>query len=784
MAKEKYKYLPVAEDSNEINLREILDKYKRFWPWFLIITTIFLSLAVFYIKKAPNQYTSIASIIINDEKGNGTSRTTNGFDVDLLSGGLSSNSMANEMGLLRSKRLMLNTVKALDLNIQYFNDEDLVPRPLYYNSPIKVEILRLDEEKLKRAINNENNTFKVKYLGENGLQLLNETEETILKTDFNSHIQLSFVDFVIKSNIIDTSYTANWKEVTIKFLSARSVAAAYKKKLEVELIDDKATLITLKLTDGVAKRSEDILNQLIFEYNREAIEDKNLIAKSTADFIDERLSIINSELDSVESGKESFKELNRLTDIGTESSIMIQNISEYNKEQQQVATQLEVTSSMLNYIESGSNDLLPANLGLESETNAFVTNYNDLILKRDKLLSGSTNKNPLVVSLNEQIDQLKSNVKQSLLNQRQNLIIQRESLRKRTGSIGSQIARMPGQERQVRGIERQQSIKEALYLFLLQKREENTLELSVTGPKAKIVDSASSSGGSISPSPKIILGSAVILGLLLPFLVIRSRELLNNKIKSREDLEKLTKNLTILGELPLLRKKEDELIKKDDRSVLAESFRILAANLQFLISSRKKSDKGVSIFVTSTIKGEGKTFIATNMAITLALSGKKVVLVGADLRNPQLQRYQKKLHKALGVSDYLVNREHKLSSYIQKTEIHENLAVLPSGTIPPNPAELLHSDRLGNLFSELKQDYDYIVVDTAPALLVADTFLINMYADLTLYVTKADFTEKKLMEFSKDAVQKGKLKNISFVLNGVAPRHLGYGSKYGYVYGK
>ncbi|GAL88704.1 GumC family protein [Jejuia pallidilutea] len=783
MAKEKYKYLPVTEDSNEINLREILDKYKRFWPWFVIVTSIFLAVAVFYIKKAPNQYTSVASIIINDEKGNSTSRTSNGFDVDLLSGGLSSNSMANELGLLRSKRLMFNTVKALDLNVQYFNDGDLVPRPLYDASPIKVEILQLDEEKLSEAIRNENNILKVKYLGEDGLQLLNETEETVINTSFNSHIKLSFVDFVIKSNVEDTSDVANWKEVTIKFLPLKSVAAAYNKKLEVDLIDDNATLITLKLTDGVAKRSEDILNQLIFEYNKEAIEDKNLIAKNTADFIDERLSIINSELDSVESGKESFKELNRLTDIGAESSMMIQNISEYNKQQQQVATQLEVTGSMLNYLESGSNDLLPANLGLESETNGFVTNYNDLILKRDKLLAGSTNKNPLVVSLNEQIDQLRSNVKQSLLNQRQNLMIQKESLRKRTGSIGSQIARMPGQERQVRGIERQQSIKESLYLFLLQKREENTLELSVTGPKAKIVDSASSSGGSISPSPKIVLGSALLLGFLLPFIVIRSKELLNNKIKCREDLEKLTKNLTTLGELPLLRKKEHELIKKNDHSVLAEAFRILSANLQFISTSHKKRDKGVSIFVTSTVKGEGKTFVATNMAITLALTGKKIVLVGADLRNPQLQRYQKNLLKALGVSDYLVNKEHKLSTYLQETDLHENLMVLPSGTIPPNPAELLHSNRLGDMFSELKQDFDYVIVDTAPALLVADTFLINKYADLTLYITRADFTEKKLMDFTKDAVQKGKLKNINFVLNGVAHRNLGYGSKYGYTYG-
>lgn len=783
MAKEKYKYLPVAEDSNDINLREILDKYKRFWPWFVIVTTIFLAVALAFIKYAPNHYTSVASIIINDEKGNAGTRTSNGFDVDLLSGGLSSNSMANELGLLTSKRLMFNTVKALNLNVQYFNETDVISQPLYDSSPIKVEILRLDEQKLKHAIINETNTLTIGYKGDNRIQVTNEVSGTKIDTEFNTHIDLDFIDFVIKNNIADTTNTSSWTEVNVKFLPIKSVAAGYNKKLQVELIDDNATLIKLRLTDRVPQRAEDVLNQLIFEYNREAIEDKNLIAKNTADFIDERLSIINSELDSVESGKESFKQVNRLTDIGAESSMMIQNVSEYNKQQQQVATKLEVTGSMLSYLDSGSNDLLPANLGLESETNGFVTNYNDLIIKRDKLLAGSTNKNPLVVSLNEQIDLLRSNVKQSLLNQRQNLVIQKESLRKRSGFIGSQIARMPGQERQVRGIERQQSIKESLYLFLLQKREENTLELSVTGPKAKIVDNASSSGGTISPSPKIVLGAAVILGLLLPFLVIRGKELLNNKINSREDLEKLANNLTILGELPSIKTKDSELITTNDRSVLAEAFRILSANLQFVGASQNKSDRGASIFVTSTVKGEGKTFVSTNMAITLASTGKKVVLVGGDLRNPQLQRYQKSLDKALGVSDYLVNKNQELDAYIQNSEFHDNLKVLPSGTIPPNPAELLQTNRLSTMLSELKQDFDYVIVDTAPALLVADTFLINKYADVTLYITRANFTEKKLMEFTTDAVLNGKLKNLNLVLNDVAQRNLGYGSKYGYTYG-
>lgn len=781
MAKKKYKYLPVAEESNEFNFREVFDKYKRFWPWFVGVTLFFLLLAFTYMKYAPNHYTTVASIIVKGEENKGNSGASSGFDMNLISG-LSTNSMANELGLLTSKRLMLNTVKALNLNVQYIDDSKLIAQPLYDASPIKVQVLRLDESKLNQAIHKNDHIFRVRNLGSNGLQLINERTKAVINGNFDTPIALNFVDFVISSTSYAEEIGKDWNELIVKFVTFEGVAASYNRTLKVTLLDDQSTLIQLKLTDRLHKKAEDILNQLIFEYNKEAIDDKNLIAKNTADFIDERLNIINSELDSVESGKESFKEVNRLTNIGAESNMMIQNVSDYNQQRQQVETQLEVTSSMLNYMDSGSSNLLPANLGLESSTSEFVNDHNNLILERDRLLAGSTDKNPVVVRLSEQIDRIRSNVKQSLVTKRQNLIINRENLRRRAGVIGSQISRIPGQERQVRGIERQQNIKESLYLFLLQKREENTLELSVTGPKAKIVDSASSSGGSINPSPKIVLGSAFMLGLLLPFLVIRIKELLNDKIELREDLEQLTKDIPIVGEIPSIGKKDAELIKNNDRSVLSEAFRILSSNLQYLKVEHKDPNRGLSIFVTSTIQGEGKTFVSTNMAITLALTGKKVILVGVDLRNPQLQRYQKNLRKVLGVSDYLVNHKQELSHLFQETKLNEHLTILPAGSIPPNPAELLQSNRLGDMFAELEENFDYVVVDTAPALLIADTFLINKYSALTLYVTRAGFTKRKLMDFVIDAKQTGKLKNISLVLNDVPLTNLGYGSKYGYTY--
>jgi len=781
MAEETYKYLPVKEEYAEFNIREIVDKYLRYWPWFIVMTLLFLILAVAYIKYAPHQYTSVASIIVKDEENSGQSNNASNFNLSLFSG-ITTNSMTNELGLLNSKRLMLNTVKALDLNVQYIDDHNFIDEMLYENSPIKVQILKLDEKKLNSAIKNEHNLYRVKNLGNKKIKLINEENGAEIDTNLNSPIELDFVDFAIITPQIEGDSISDWTDILIKFVSIESLASNYNKEIRIELLDEKSTLIQLALTDRVPKRSEDILNQLIFEYNKEAIEDKNLIAKNTADFIDERLSIINTELDSVESGKESFKEVNRLTDIGAESSMMIQNVSQYNQQRQQVETQLEVTTSMLNYMDSGQSNLMPANLGLESNASEFVNDYNDLILQRDRLLAGSTSQNPLVVRLNEQIDQLKGNIKQSLVEQRRNLNINQENLRKRAGVIGSQISRVPGQERQVRGIERQQNIKESLYLYLLQKREENTLELSVTGPKAKIVDSAYSSGGSISPSPKIVLGIAAILGFLLPMLVIRGKELLNNTIQDKDDLEKVKRDIPIVGELPKVGKKEGELIKENDRSVLAEAFRILSSNLQFVNIDKKKQQRGTSIFVTSTIQGEGKTFIATNLAITLSLTGKKVILVGGDLRNPQIQRYQKNLEKVYGLSDYLVSNKQELKHLFQVSELNENLMILPSGTIPPNPAELLQNSRLGDLFKELEESFDYIVVDTAPSLLIADTFLINKYAALTLYVTRAGFTKRKLMDFAYEAKQTGKLKNMCLVLNDVPLINLGYGSKYGYTY--
>lgn len=777
-------HTPIRPQEEEINLREELDRYLKYWPWFVFGVILCVLIGFVYLKYTTAQYSTTASIIIKDEESKGPSSEMAAFaDLGLLSG-MGASSIENEIGILRSKSLMTKTVKALDLNITYYDEAGVKSKELYNKSPFNVQVLQLDEEKLSENINQElGNRFLIEPQSENDFILINTETDKSFEGKFGNPVNIGFADITIERTGTETEENL---EVSVQFSPVEVVVGKYRGGVQVNLTDQNSSLLELNLVDPVTEKAQDILDQLILEYNRQAIEDKNLVATNTASFIDERLNIINQELDSVEVGKEEFKESNQLTNIEAESELFIENASEYKKRQQEVGTQLELANAMLDHLKSNRpSDLLPANLGIQEEgVNDMIKEYNSLVLERNRILSASTEENPVVLRLNSQIDQMRGNVLQSLERMRSNLLIAQEDLERQAAVIGSQISAVPAKERQYRGIERQQNIKEALYLFLLEKREENSLSLAVTAPKAKIVDSAYSNTKPVSPKSKIILLAALILGLLIPFLIIYVKNLLNNKVTDRTDIEKATKEIPIVGEIPRIARKESDLISVNDRSVLSEAFRIMVTNLQYLLVGAGDKEKGIKLFVTSTVKGEGKTFIAFNLAITLANMGKKVVIVGADLRNPQLQRYETNARSYSGVSDYLYNTETGIKDIIAKAKAHEKLDIIASGNIPPNPSELLRSERMARLLNELEGVYDYIIVDTAPSMLVADTFLINKYADLTLYVARAGYTEKKLLGFAVDAKNEGKLHDVSFVLNDVELANFGYGNKYGYAYGE
>src|SRR5690554_5734661 len=770
----------IHKESNETNLREELERYIGYWPWFLVALFISLSISFLYLRYATPVYETIATILIKDEKNSALSELAAFQDLG-LTGSLNQSGFENEMQILKSKSLTERVVKELNLNVKYISEGNVRDSEMLDEVPFKVTVIT-SSDSLEFPLE----PFYIEPISELKFQAW-EADGEKQEYFFGDNISLSFGEFSVTLNMDHVLDTQKLSPVKVVVKSVPATIAGYRQKIKVEQLTDFSSVLLLSIEASNINKSEAILNALIKQYNQDAIDDRNIVSRNTANFINRRLEIISEELDSVETGKVEFKESNKLTDIVAEGQLFLQNESEYNKRLLSVETQLELVKTMMGYVrDAKESDLLPTNLGIEKEgTASAISTYNQTVLERDRLLGSSTEKNPAVVNLNDQIRRLKLTVLESLNNAKVSLEIQRNDLNAQEAIIGSKISSIPSKEKLFRGINRQQEIKESLYLYLLQKREENAISMAVTTPKAKVVDYAYSSMNPVSPKKIIILLAAIILGVLIPFSFIYIRILLDNKVHDKAYVEQRTKNTSVIGEIPKLDKKEAELVQKNDRSIFAESFRILRTNLQYLFTNISLPEgNGRTIFITSTIKGEGKTLVSFNLALTLANTGAKVILVGADIRNPQLHRYSPNAPYKKGVVEYLVHKDSTVNDYISKFELNDNLDLLFSGTIPPNPAELWMQNRTGEMFAELREIYDYVIVDTAPSMLVTDTFLINKYADATLYVMRAGYTEKRLLQFPIDNIDNKKLKNAAFVLNNVRVANLGYGNKYGYYYEK
>ena len=768
----------------EPTLREQIEQYSRYWPWFVLFVILSLAISFLYLRYATPVYQTVATILIKDEKNSAVSELAAFQDLGLI-GSLNQSGFENEMQILKSKSLTERVVKELDLNIRYFNEGNIRSAELFGNLPFRVTLLT-PQDSLKFP----SPPLFVSLISDQKFELWEE-EGGKKEYNYGERISLSVGNIMltpILENLErrDEGLYSNPIKVLISSVSA--TGDNYRQSIKTEQITQLSSVIQITLNSSNPKKAEAVLNVLIKQYNQDAMEDRNMVARNTADFINGRLQIITKELDSVESGKVDFKERNKLTDIAVEGQLFLQNESEFNKRQMEVEMQLELVRTMIDYVKKGNDaDLLPANLGIEKEgVSSAVSAYNQLVMERNRLLGSSTAKNPVILNLNEQINAVRSTVLESLNNAKISLQIARSDLNAQDARVNSKISAIPAKEKTFRSITRQQDIKEALYLYLLQKREENAISLAVTTPKAKVVDYAYTNNLPVSPKKNIIMLAGLVIGLLIPFGFIYVRGLLDNKIRNRIYIERNASDVPVIGEIPLLDKKTSEVIEKNDRSILAESFRILRTNLEYLFiggDSHETERNGRTIFVTSTVKGEGKTLVSYNLALTLANSGAKVVLVGGDIRNPKLHRYIAEVAYKKGVVEYLVHEESNIEDYLNISDHNENLSVLFSGTIPPNPAELWMRPRTKQLFQELKEKFDYVIVDTAPCMLVTDTFLISKYADITLYVLRAGYTEKRLIDFPVDSIKSKKLKNVAFVLNNVSEVNYGYGNKYSYTYG-
>lgn len=750
-----------------INIKEEIFKYIIHWRWFVLSGFVALVIAFLYLRYAENKYQSQTTILIKDDKSQ-NNQLMAFSELDIFGGG---KVIDNEIEVLKSRTLSEITVDSLDLNISYYTEGNIKKTEIYSETPIKViDVKGLESEKFKSQY------YSVKFT-DNGYHIKSENSGDLGEYQFGQEVKSDSISFAIVRNNLKT--TEELKESTtigIDIKSRGQTVENLRSSLSIEPASKNASVLRLSVILPNSEKGSDYLNHLVAIYNEQSIFEKRIVSKNTADFISNRLDIIAVELGDVEKDVEQYKNINQIADLETEVRLSLQKLNEFQKSVIENEVQIKITQDLINYLKSSEPyDLIPANY---AQGNIVVDEINKMIIERDRLLSsprGATENNPRIVQAGVQITELKANVLNSLNQQLSNLKISRSDLKQKESEINTKIAQTPRQEREFRIIDRQQKVKEALYLYLLQKREETNITMAATELNAKVIDVAIPVTKAVSPKKMIILLAAVILGLLIPFIVIYVINLLDTKIKTRLDIEGKTP-IPFLGDVPTS-DSPNQLIDINSRSSSAEAMRIVRTNLEFML--HKQEGRSKTIFLTSTFSGEGKTFVSVNLAATIALSGKRTILVGTDLRNPRISDYIPSPER--GVSNYLTNNDASIEDFITKVDKFNDFHVLTAGSIPPNPAELLMSSKVDEMFAYLKANYDYIIVDTAPVSLVTDTLLIAKHADSFIYVIRANKLDKKMLEIPESLHRDSKLPNMSILLNDTDSTK-GYG--YGYGYGQ
>lgn len=801
MSDERYDDLFQAENEKPVDYKAILFEYLMYWPWFVACLLVCVVGAWCYLRYQAPVYNVNATVLIKQ----GDKNKPNGQNASLAAmqdfGMLSmANNFDNEVEIIQSRTLLKKVVNALNLNITYTKKRTFgYPIQLYKNTPVQVWMNPEEADKLPSPLQIQLDYTPDGKVQTNALFTHNGKEETVSK-HFNKLpgvlvTPVGTVTFSLKdSTNIQEAHT-----ICATIISPTVAAANCKSRLSAGSVNKVTTIVRLNYNDTHIGRGMDFLNTLVALYNRDANDDKNEVASRTAEFIDTRIQIINQELGTTESQLASYKQKAGLTDLSSDAQLALQGNAEYAQKQAENATQLRLVQFLKEYIDNPTNqmEVIPANIGLADNALASViSQYNEMLTERKRLLRTSSESNPAVVNLDASIQATRKNVQTSVSSVLKGLEITRNDLERQARKFEGKISNAPTQEKELLSITRQQEIKASLYLMLLQKREENAITLAATANNGRMIEEPLP-GGPVAPNSKTYYLLALVLGIGIPVVSIYLRNLLRFKIESRADVEKIT-DVPIVGDIPMTDIQGNPIVIRENKNELMEEvFRSVRTNIQYMLSEGHKV-----ILFTSTSSGEGKSFTAGNLACSFAFMGKKVVIVGLDIRKPGLNKVFQLSTREKGITQYLANPEHTdLLTLCQASTVSENLYILPGGSVPPNPTELVARQALDQAIEILKQHFDYVILDTAPIGMVTDTQLIARVADLSVYVCRADYTHKSHYALINELKKEHKLPNLCTLLNGINMNRrqngyyygygkygkygrYGYGKKYGYGYGK
>ncbi len=738
---------------NELSLVELFFHYLSYWKLFLISIFLCLGIAILYLRYTVKEYKVVSSVVIKDDKKGQTGVDMTAFsDLGILT---QNSNVDNELEVLRSKTLMKRTVDSLGLGVSYFKKGKIIQTELYKKSPLFVSVLNYTRPGKFIIEKGADNTFRIKSEDD-------DFERTVkLNEEFDSPWGL----LALKEN----PWGSAEFPVVVTIHNPQALP-----ELTIASASKTSSVVDLSYITACPEKAQDMIDMLVDLYNRQAINEKNYAAKNTIDFIEERLGDISGELKTAEKNVEQYRQQQGLTDVKAEAELFLSTTSEYSKKVTDGEIQLDVLRSIKSFITSPENksNLVPANVGLTDPTIiSLIQEYNTQLNEKARTTTGMKSTNPILMEYEARIASLRENLLKGINIAESGMLVSLRELNRQENLYAGKARHLSTQERESRELYRQKEIKESLFIYLLQKKEETALSLAMATPNAKIIDRADFSPSPVKPKIPVILLAALLLGVIIPVAIIYIRDLFDTKIHTKDDLTRVIK-APFIGEIPVS-KSDEPLPVQNLRSGIAEKFRVVASNLSFITEGRKNP----VILVTSSVSGEGKSFFTQNLALSMATSGKKTLLIDLDIRKSVMAK-KLELHPEKGVAIYLSDPETTVKDIIDTSGVfHKNFHFIPTKYFPPNPAELLASERLDRLFEVVREEYDCVIVDSAPIGLVADAYRLNQFANATIYVTRADYTHKNMLLEIQELYRNKKLHNMTVVLNGANPSgRYGYGA--------